>query len=135
VSGQQMPSRSKSYRLQSDRSKRSAWSTLGQPINDHFPPFAALGRIRFPAGSLKIGGVFTSRQAGRLTYQSQSADQIDRTRDRTHSLETRLWPGKGRPRPRGRNRECLAEAWEQADTAFENMFAATIMRVVSPDVV
>jgi hypothetical protein len=75
-----------------------------------------------------VGGVFASRQAGRLTYQSQSADQIDRMRDRAHRLEKRLWPGKGKPRPRGRNRERLVEAWERADTAFENMFAVTIMR-------
>jgi hypothetical protein len=59
-----------------------------------------------------VGGVFASRQAGRLTYQSQSADQID----------------KGKPRPRGRNRERLVEAWSEADSAFENMFATTIMR-------
>lgn len=75
-----------------------------------------------------IGGVFASRQAGRLTYQSQSADQIDRMRDRAHRLEKRLWPDKGKPRPRGRNRERLVEAWSEADSAFENMFAATIMR-------
>jgi hypothetical protein len=75
-----------------------------------------------------VGGVFASRQAGRLTYQSQSADQIDRMRDRAHRLEKRLWPGKGKPRPRGRNRERLLDAWERADTAFESMFAATITR-------
>jgi hypothetical protein len=75
-----------------------------------------------------VGGVFASRQAGRLTCQSQSADQIDRMRDRAHKLEKRLWPDKGKPRPRGRNRERLVEAWSEADSAFENMFAATIMR-------
>lgn len=74
------------------------------------------------------GGVFASRQAQRLTYQSQSADQIDRMRDRAHRLEKRLWPDKGKPRPRGRNRERLLDAWERADTAFESMFAATITR-------
>jgi len=75
-----------------------------------------------------VGGVFASRQAQRLTYQSQSADQIDRMRDRAHRLEKRLWPDKGKPRPRGRNRERLLDAWERADTAFESMFAATITR-------
>ncbi len=75
-----------------------------------------------------VGGVFASRPAGRLTYQSQSADQIDRMRDRAPRLEKRLWPDKGKPRPRGRNRERLVEAWSQADSAFENMFAATVMR-------
>ena len=75
-----------------------------------------------------VGGVFASRQAQRLTYQSQSADQIDRMRNRAHRLEKRLWPDKGKPRPRGRNRERLLDAWERADTAFESMFAATITR-------
>ena len=75
-----------------------------------------------------VGGVFASRQAGRLTYESQSADQIDRMRDRTHRLEMRLWPGKGKPRPGGRNRERRVEAWSEPDSAFEYMFAATAMR-------
>ncbi len=72
--------------------------------------------------------MLASRRAGRLTYQSRSADQIDRMRERAHKLEKRLWPDKGKPRPRGRNRERLVEAWSEADSAFENMFAATIMR-------
>ena len=75
-----------------------------------------------------VGGVFASRQAQRLSYQSQSADQIDRMRDRANRLEKRLWPDKGKPRPRGRNRERLFEAWVRADSAFESMFSATIMR-------
>ena len=49
-------------------------------------------------------------------------------RDRTRNLEKRLWPDKGRLRPRGRTRERLVEAWTEADIAFENMFAATVMR-------
>jgi hypothetical protein len=36
--------------------------------------------------------------------------------------------GKGKLKPRGRSRERLVEPWSQADSAFENMFAATIMR-------
>jgi len=75
-----------------------------------------------------VGGVFASRQAQRLTYQSQSSEQIDRMRDRAHKLEKRLWPDRGKPRPRGRNRERLLDAWERANTAFENLFAATITR-------
>jgi hypothetical protein len=75
-----------------------------------------------------VDDVFASRQAGRLTYRSQSADQIDRMRDRAHSPEKRLWPDKGKSRPRGRNRERLVEAWSEADSAFQNMFAAMVMR-------
>lgn len=74
------------------------------------------------------GGVFASRQAHRLTYQSQSLGQIDRMRDQARRLEKRLWPDKGRPRPRGQNRARLLDAWERADAAFETMFAATITR-------
>ncbi|WP_293682795.1 hypothetical protein, partial [uncultured Phenylobacterium sp.] len=39
-----------------------------------------------------VGGVFASRQAQRLTYQSQSHTEIDRLRDRALALEKRLWP-------------------------------------------
>ncbi len=74
------------------------------------------------------GGVFASRQALRLTYQSQSSDRVDRLRDRARKLEKRLWPDKGKPKPRGRNRQRLIEAWVRADTAFEDMFAATVLR-------
>ena len=74
------------------------------------------------------GGVFASRQALRLTYQSQSSDRVDRLRDRAWKLQRRIWPDKGKPRLRGRNRERLVEAWIRADTAFEDMFAATVMR-------
>lgn len=73
-------------------------------------------------------GLFACRQAGRLTYQSQSASEIDRMRDRARGLEERLWPENGKRRPRGRNRERLLEAWERADGAFETMFADTIKR-------
>jgi hypothetical protein len=75
-----------------------------------------------------VDGVFASRQAQRLTYQSQSAEEIDRMRDRAHRLEKRLWPDNGKPRPRGRNRERLLAAWERADTEFESLLAATITR-------
>lgn len=75
-----------------------------------------------------VGGVFASRQAQRLTYQSQSATEIDRMQDRARRHEKRLWPDKGKPVPRGRNRERLLDAWEDADSAFENMFAATVLR-------
>ena len=74
-----------------------------------------------------VGGVFASRQAQRLTYQSQSSDRLGRLRDRARQLEKRLWPDDGKARPRGRNRQRLFEAWSAADSAFENMFAATVM--------
>lgn len=75
-----------------------------------------------------IGGVFASRQAHRVTYQSQSNDSLSRLRERSWKLEKRLWPEDGRRRPRGRNRQRLLAAWETADSGFENLFAATVMR-------
>ena len=75
-----------------------------------------------------VGGVFASRQAQRMTYQSQSHTEIDRLRERSLNLEKRLWPKDGNRKPRGRNRERLVEAWVEADSGFEDLFAATIMR-------
>lgn len=75
-----------------------------------------------------VGGVFASRQAHRLAYHSQSADRLGRLRDRADRLESRLWPAKGKPVPRGRNRARLVEAWAQASEAFEDVFAATVLR-------
>jgi hypothetical protein len=74
-----------------------------------------------------VGGVFASRQAGRLNYQSQSNAPLDRMQAKAWALEKRLWPGRGKPGPRGRNRERLLAEWERADTAFETGFAATMM--------
>lgn len=76
------------------------------------------------------GGVFASRQAHRLTYQSQSADQLGRLRDKAWNLEKRLWPepGSGKRRPRGRNRQRLLDAWERADAGFETLFSAEALR-------
>ncbi len=39
-----------------------------------------------------VGGVFACRETQRLTYQSQSADQIDRMRDRARRLENAYGP-------------------------------------------
>jgi hypothetical protein len=70
-----------------------------------------------------IGGVFASRQAHRITYQSQSNDQISRLRDRASKLEKQLLAKDGKPKPRGARRERLIEAWDQADSEFEARFA------------
>lgn len=75
-----------------------------------------------------VGGLFASRQAHRLTYQSQSSDQLDRLRDRADKLEKRLWPAAGLPKPRGKRRERLLEAWSRDSEAFEDLLAATILR-------
>jgi hypothetical protein len=75
-----------------------------------------------------IGGTFASREAHRVTYQSQSNDRLSRLRERSWKLEKRLWPEDGRRRPRGRNRERLLDAWERADSGFDSLFAVEIMR-------
>ena len=63
------------------------------------------------------GGIFASRQAQRMAYQSQSAALLDRLRDKSWKLEKRLWPEKGRRQPRGRNRERLLAAWEHLENS------------------
>lgn len=75
-----------------------------------------------------IGGVFASRQAHRLVYQSQSNDHLGRLREKSWKLEKRLWPVSGKRRPRGANRQRLLEAWERADSGFEDLFAAEVLR-------
>jgi hypothetical protein len=79
-----------------------------------------------------VGGVFASRQAHRMTYSSQSSDRLSRLRDRSWKLEKRLWPDNGKGRPRGRNRERILEAWERADSAFEDLFAVEVVRKFGP---
>ncbi|UTP41435.1 hypothetical protein M9M90_09745 [Phenylobacterium sp. LH3H17] len=73
------------------------------------------------------GGVFASRQAHKLTYQSQSEDRLGRLRDRALRLERRVL-GKGSPKPRGQNRRRLLDEWCRADSAFETLFATTVTR-------
>jgi hypothetical protein len=74
-----------------------------------------------------IGGVFASRQAHRLTYRTQSIAPVDRLRARAQKLESRLWPGKGKPgRVRGRNRERLLAVWGRAELALDTMFDTMI---------
>lgn len=75
-----------------------------------------------------VGGVFASRQAHRVTYQSQSNDRLGRLRERSWKLEKRLWPKDGKRRPRGRNRQRLLDAWERADSGFEDLFAVEVFR-------
>lgn len=75
-----------------------------------------------------VGGGFASRQAHRLTYRSQSADDLSRLRARADKLERQLWPSDGRSKPRGRNRARLLSAWEYADAASEELFSAIVLR-------
>jgi hypothetical protein len=75
-----------------------------------------------------VGGVFASRQAHRLAYTSQSLDRLSRLRERSSKLEKRLWPENGKRRPRGQSRQGLLDAWERADSAFENLFAVEALR-------
>ncbi len=75
-----------------------------------------------------VGGYFASRRFHRLTYQSQTADRLDRLRFAQDKAEARL-RGSGRhPRPRGANRERLLERWCDASEAWEAEFAGFAAR-------
>lgn len=71
-----------------------------------------------------VGGVVACRQAHRLTYASQSMDQVDRFRERMDRCEKRL---REKPR-RGRNRERLTQAWMDAEDMFERVANAHMTR-------
>jgi hypothetical protein len=71
-----------------------------------------------------VGGVVACRQAHRLTYASQSMDQVDRTRRRMDRCEKRLHE---KPR-RGQNRERLTDALINATDRFERVANAHMTR-------
>ncbi len=73
-------------------------------------------------------GRFASRQAQRLTYATQSEDALDRLRLARDKAEARAWGKDGHPRPRGANRERLRERWIELETAWEELFEATVSR-------
>lgn len=73
-------------------------------------------------------GRFASRQAQRLTYATQSEDALDRLRLARDKAEARAWGKGGHPRPRGANRERLVQRWIELETAWEDLFAATVRR-------
>jgi hypothetical protein len=75
-----------------------------------------------------IGSVFASRQAHRVTYQSQSNDQVSRLREKASKLEKQLWAKDGKPKPRGVRQQRLIEAWDRTDSEFEARFAIEKLR-------
>lgn len=74
-----------------------------------------------------LGGVFASRQAHRLAYQSQSEDRLGRLHRRSGKLEKRLHPTDRGP-PRGRNRKRLVAALIAAEVARERLFDFEVRR-------
>lgn len=74
-------------------------------------------------------GRFASRQAHRLTYATQSMDDLGRVRKRRCELRARL-DGQGlRPRPRGRHRYNLAERHHRAVLEERSLFAQAVERL------
>ncbi len=75
-----------------------------------------------------VDGYFASRQAHRLTFRSQTSGTLERMRDRAEKLERRLY-GQGRqPKPRGKNRERLMAAWDDAHAAWSDAVEAEGLR-------
>lgn len=79
-----------------------------------------------------VGGVFASRQAQRLSYHSQSEDQLGRLHRARAKAEARLHPKDGRRKPRGKNRERLVERWIDLENAAEDLFESEIIRRFGP---
>jgi hypothetical protein len=75
-----------------------------------------------------VGGQFASRQAHRLTYQSQSDDLLERLRGRRDRLWGRLRP-EGRQRARGQHGERLFEAFLEADGHYNRLFDWAMARI------
>lgn len=71
-----------------------------------------------------VAGVVACRQAHRLSYATQSLDQLGRLRERAERFEARLHAKKRR----GANKARLLDAWIEADVAFEEAFAAETLR-------
>lgn len=75
-----------------------------------------------------VGGVFASRQAHRLTYQSQSEDRLGRLHRKAGKLRQRLDDPPPRKRPRGARKARLLEAWIDAETARDDAFAEAVFQ-------
>lgn len=65
-----------------------------------------------------VGGVFASRQAHRLTYRSQSIDEMGGLRRRSDTLKNRWLGTEGHPRPRGVRRARFADAYRRAEGEY-----------------
>lgn len=64
-------------------------------------------------------GSFASRQAQRLTYQSQSETELNRMVGAKGKLQARLDGEDGRGKPRGANRRRLMSRWLELEMAVE----------------
>lgn len=73
-------------------------------------------------------GGFASRQAQRLTYYSQSEDELGRLYRARNKAQERLDGAGGRPRPRGANRERLVQRWISLEEAADDLFTVTAIR-------
>ncbi len=75
-----------------------------------------------------VGGVFASRQFHRLSYASQSEDELGRLYRVRSKAEARALGKDGHPRPRSANRARLVAKWIDAETAADDLFATEAMR-------
>ena len=117
-----------------DRHVTLSYSVGGEPRRERVALVATpmrFGGVRYyfvcPQTALRcevlacVGGRFASIKAQRLSYASQSADEIDRLRRARDRVEARLWPkDKALGSPRGRNAAELIARWEALDEAFED---------------
>jgi hypothetical protein len=75
-----------------------------------------------------VDGRFVSRQAGRLTYASQSETKLHRLYRARDKAMARVCGEDGHPRPRGRNRKRLSERSLALEMAAEDLLEAECLR-------
>jgi hypothetical protein len=75
-----------------------------------------------------VDGQFASRQAHRLTYQTQTATLLERLRGRRDRLWGRLRP-EGRQRARGQNAERLFGAFWEAECDYNRLYHWAMARL------
>lgn len=73
-----------------------------------------------------VDGIFASRQAHRLTYASQSQDELGRIRRKANKLHRRLEGDDRYARPGGRNRVRRVKQRKQADHEVRMLYRARL---------
>jgi hypothetical protein len=78
-----------------------------------------------------VDGIFASRQAHRLTYASQSQDELGRLRRKANKLHRRLEGDDRYARPRGRNRVKRVKQRKQAEIEARTLYRDRLARAIS----
>lgn len=77
-----------------------------------------------------VDGRFMRRKAAKLSYRTQSMNQLQRLQRAQSKAKAQAFGERGCPKPRGRNRDRLYEKYSAADEAFEREWIAAAERIV-----